>query len=94
MSSVRKLILERFQKKEISFEEFLYRRTGRSTKQALTYILNCLNCPGIEFQVEDHSKNKYLTEVLCRQIKATVKTLGISTFEVNQCKKTIIFNEP
>jgi hypothetical protein len=61
-----------------------YRRTGRSTRQALGYIIDCLNNPRRTYHIVDHFGTRNANVCLLNTIEEMVDKLHLVGFQFNQ----------
>lgn len=71
-----------------------YRRTGRSTRQALRIIAEAITNPCREYVVIDHFGTHQASKLLLWRIAELAEKMELIGFVFNQTKLTVRFNPP
>lgn len=70
------------------------RRTGKSTRLAITAIADALNNPNNTITVKDHHNTQLAHKELCNTIKCILDVLGLKHFVVNPYVHEIKYQQP
>ncbi len=73
------------------FGEMAFRRTGRSTAQALRFLAYAMESPGSLVNVRDHHGTPESDRYLMQTIADMIEKLGLSHFEFGKRDRTLKF---